>query len=968
MKRFLLAVLILLALPSLTTAQTNTTADVDTLAQSQCTTVLNINMRYRMRDLQTNNEVSALQDFLNVEGYLDYQPTGFFGLATLAAVKKFQSASGYSPTGYVGPLTRAKVNSMSCGTGVTVTPTQYTSVPTPKVSTPPIQSSFPSGCSSTVGFSVTTGNRCNTPATPTVSPAVQIFPAGCTSSIGYSGTTGKKCDGITPATQVYLSGCTSTSGWSSTTGKACDGSTPLPKITSVEYSASIADSGNPEMFSIIGYNLIPGSKLQYTDTLNPSIVGYLTYTYSSDSSKIVFGGDKYTGNMAGLYNVKIVDPQGRTSNSILVDTRVAHYPAGCASNVGYSGTTGSSCSTTTTPAPALTVLSPNGGESFVSGQDTIHVTYKSANISGQLLTAYLYSPTLGSVRSALAYADNSGTIDLQLAKGGTDAPGQYKVNLCAMNVTDTTSGKTLCDISNNYFTLNVAPSVASVAPVITVLSPNSGENIITGNTYRITWDSDPKIDKVAIMLVSDTGTGDWINSNIQNNNYYDWAVSKWNTTSTKFKIRVIAYQTGVGSWQDESDGYFNLASNPTTTPAVTLVANPTSITSGQSSTLTLSSVDTAGGCVGANVSDGKTSGTNIVYPTQTTTYTVTCYELPYSGGRSVSASVTVNVSTPVIATPIISSISPLQITAGATTQVTLVGLRFDPTLVIALTGPGADTSVSQTGVSSDGKTMTFNFPSTITVPGTYSVQVLNYGVQTYSSINVALVAPVIATPTIKLLSPNGGETIAQNSQYTVQWNTSSYATSTLINIYLFTSTVTPPTEASYSAGFVSTLVSSTPNDGSEVVTIPSGLAGTTYFIRVMGRDMTPTGTAFPNGCLSGCRSDDSDAPFTISAASTQSASVIGAFATSPTQQAPAVVPTSTFKYAWDRNLEVNSPYVDDVSALQTALTKEGAYTGDITGGFYAQTYLAVKAFQSKYGIEATGFVGPTTRAKLNELY
>lgn len=95
----------------------------------------------------------------------------------------------------------------------------------------------------------------------------------------------------------------------------------------------------------------------------------------------------------------------------------------------------------------------------------------------------------------------------------------------------------------------------------------------------------------------------------------------------------------------------------------------------------------------------------------------------------------------------------------------------------------------------------------------------------------------------------------------------------------------------------------------------------------------------------------------------QLASVIGAFA-----QAPRSAPAPVWAYTWARNLEVNSPYTADVSALQTALTKEGVYEGDVTGGFYTQTYLAVKKFQAKYGIESTGFVGPSTRAKLNELY
>ena len=79
-------------------------------------------------------------------------------------------------------------------------------------------------------------------------------------------------------------------------------------------------------------------------------------------------------------------------------------------------------------------------------------------------------------------------------------------------------------------------------------------------------------------------------------------------------------------------------------------------------------------------------------------------------------------------------------------------------------------------------------------------------------------------------------------------------------------------------------------------------------------------------------------------------------------------PQANFTYAWDRDLQIGSPYFNDVSALQAALILEGVYTGDITGGFYNQTFWAVQAFQQKYGIEPTGFVGSNTRAKLNVLY
>ena len=75
-----------------------------------------------------------------------------------------------------------------------------------------------------------------------------------------------------------------------------------------------------------------------------------------------------------------------------------------------------------------------------------------------------------------------------------------------------------------------------------------------------------------------------------------------------------------------------------------------------------------------------------------------------------------------------------------------------------------------------------------------------------------------------------------------------------------------------------------------------------------------------------------------------------------------------FQYVWNNNLQIGSPNVADVSALQTALMNEGVYSGEITGGFYSQTFAAVQQFQQKYGIDSTGFVGPITRTKLNSLY
>lgn len=93
----------------------NTTlADVDTQNPQGVCLDLKTNLRYRMRDIGTNDDVSVLQDFLQANNYLYAEPTGFFGVLTLQAVKKFQQVNGTSPTGFVGPITRAKIKELSC--------------------------------------------------------------------------------------------------------------------------------------------------------------------------------------------------------------------------------------------------------------------------------------------------------------------------------------------------------------------------------------------------------------------------------------------------------------------------------------------------------------------------------------------------------------------------------------------------------------------------------------------------------------------------------------------------------------------------------------------------------------------------------------------------------------------------------------------------------------------------------------
>ena len=129
------------------------------------------------RDLtlgSTGDDVMQLQKFLNSHGAMvassgadvSGSESTYFGAKTKAALAAYQAANGISPAvGYFGPITRAKVNA-----GVVVTPPA---------------GGFPAGCTSSAGFSSTTGLSC--------SGVGVTFPAGCTSSAGFSPTTGLSC-------------------------------------------------------------------------------------------------------------------------------------------------------------------------------------------------------------------------------------------------------------------------------------------------------------------------------------------------------------------------------------------------------------------------------------------------------------------------------------------------------------------------------------------------------------------------------------------------------------------------------------------------------------------------------------------------------------------------------------------------------------------------------------------------------
>ncbi|MBI2100475.1 MAG: peptidoglycan-binding protein [Candidatus Vogelbacteria bacterium] len=143
-----------------------------------------------------NPEVVCLQNYLKSTGHFPAgtNSTGYFGPTTKSAVAAWQAANGVTPAaGYFGSISRAAYNSMASGV---VTPPPST---TPTLC--PNGMTFASNCTLAPGQiaealcpnGMTLASNCT--LAPGGTPPVPILPPGCTSTIGYSPTTGVKCDG-----------------------------------------------------------------------------------------------------------------------------------------------------------------------------------------------------------------------------------------------------------------------------------------------------------------------------------------------------------------------------------------------------------------------------------------------------------------------------------------------------------------------------------------------------------------------------------------------------------------------------------------------------------------------------------------------------------------------------------------------------------------------------------------------------
>ena len=222
------------------------------------------------------------------------------------------------------------------------------------------------------------------------------------------------------------------------------------------------------------------------------------------------------------------------------------------------------------------------------------------------------------------------------------------------------------------------------------------------------------------------------------------------TATTTAASTVITYTA-----RDGLNYLARFARVPTSAPTVSLSASPPSITTGQSSTLTWSSTN-ATSCTASGGWSGikATAGSELVSPTQTTTYSLSCI----GAGGSGSASVTVTVTSASDTTPpVISSVQATGITTSAATISWSTDEAATSQLEYGLTtGYGNTTPLEPTLVTSHAVTLSGLSPNT-----TYHYRVLSKD----AAGNLATASDQMFTTAASLNQPPAGQTPWQTNAY-----------------------------------------------------------------------------------------------------------------------------------------------------------------------------------------------------------
>ncbi len=201
----------------------------------------------------------------------------------------------------------------------------------------------------------------------------------------------------------------------------------------------------------------------------------------------------------------------------------------------------------------------------------------------------------------------------------------------------------------------------------------------------------------------------------------------------------------------------NISTDPPAAPTISITAGPASITSGSSSTLTVSAANatavTVSGTDGSSYNLSANGGTQAVTPAATATYTATAT----GTGGTAKATATVTVGAPPPSTPTVTiAANPASIAAGSTSTLTVVAANA--------------TAVKLTG--SDGSS--YNLPAnggtqavTPAATATYTATATGAGGNATATATVTVTGPPPPAPTVTIAANPASISAGSSSALTV---------------------------------------------------------------------------------------------------------------------------------------------------------------------------------------------------------
>lgn len=421
----------------------------------------------------------------------------------------------------------------------------------------------------------------------------------------------------------------------------------------------------------------------------------------------------------------------------------------------------------------ITVISPNGGESWLTGE-TYPVTWDSTGNGTNVSIHYSLNDGT-SWHTVTLSTPNDGSHDWTLPDTVSTA---CRVRVSAVG--GDWDGEPY-DQSDEVFSI-----ISQAIPAVAVLSPNGGESWVFGTTRQVTWKSTVGLEGLTIEYSTDNGSA-WatIATPSTDTGSYDWLVPE--TPSDECLVRVHAAVAGTGEdVADTSDGLFSITAPAQATIAVQAPNGGESLYMGYNYDITWNTYGTVENVKLEFSPDGGDNWTTIAETVENTG----TFEWTVPGQLSQSCLVRVGDTggSPVdISDAVFSIIDPPEETLTVTApnggeEWEVGGLYF-----ITWTNTGSIENVSIEYSTNDGATWLVIKGSTPN-EGSYEWMVPNTPSETcrvrvtgltgegdggpndISDEVFTIVQPVLSV--VRVVTPNGGEELTSGSQYNITWNSS----------------------------------------------------------------------------------------------------------------------------------------------------------------------------------------------------